>query len=336
MDLDYIITQGKAAPLHQHHVAKEALQQCLLAALSRQGFLTNVAFIGGTALRILHRLPRFSEDLDFAWIGPKPTTAIVKEWSATIQKAVSKIGLTAHLSTKGPSPIDALVEKRGFTIYLAATSTAPEFIRLARNGIQISFEIDLNPPDHLVPERKTLLVANEQVTLQSLTLPSLMAGKLHILLTRKDREKGRDWYDYLWYRRNNITPHLPQLQSAIDQTAAGPEAHYWMSFIRARTHQTNWLNVQSDAGSFLEKPEDAHNLNAVAIRQITPYPNFEQITAELYQLKQQHSLLKTESPVLSDINQAATEGNETAIETRSVIEAIRGIENDSPSKEPEI
>lgn len=53
MNLEYIIKRGKAAALHQHHAAKEVLQQCLLAALARQGLLSSVAFIGGTALRIL-------------------------------------------------------------------------------------------------------------------------------------------------------------------------------------------------------------------------------------------------------------------------------------------
>lgn len=336
MDLEYIIKRGKATPLHQHHAAKEALQQCLLAALSRQGLLSNVAFIGGTALRILHQLPRYSEDLDFVWTGPKPTDDIAKQWSGTIQKAVAKIGLTAHLSTKGPSRIDARVEKRGFTIYLAATSTAPDFMRFARNGLQVSFEIDLTPPNHLAPEPKTLMVANEQVTLPSLTLPSLMVGKLHILLTRKDREKGRDWYDYLWYRRNGVTPNLPQLQSAIDQTATAPDARYWMSFIRARAQTTNWQNVQSDVAGFLENRNDAQNLNAISVGEITPFPDFEQITRELHQFKQQHPLLNDQNPVLADIEQAALQGDLDAVDARTTIKAIRSIERQGPASELEL
>ncbi len=217
MDLEYIIKRGKAAPLHQHHAAKEALQQCLLAALSRQG-----------------------------------------------------------------------------------------------------------------------LLANELVIFPSLALPSLMTGKIHILLTRKDREKGRDWYDYLWYRKNKITPNLPQLQSAIKQTATGPDACYWMSFVRARTHQTNWQNVQSDVSSFLEIKAEAQNLNALKIGQMTPYPNFEEITRELNQLKQKHPLLKNENPVITDIEQAALEGDMAAIEARDAINIVRGIEKNEPKNGLEI
>lgn len=44
---------------------KEILQELALYALWRGGFFEVAAFQGGASLRILHRLPRFSEDLDF-------------------------------------------------------------------------------------------------------------------------------------------------------------------------------------------------------------------------------------------------------------------------------
>jgi predicted nucleotidyltransferase component of viral defense system len=38
----------------------------------RAGFFEVAAFQGGTSLRILHQLPRFSEDLDFILKEPDP------------------------------------------------------------------------------------------------------------------------------------------------------------------------------------------------------------------------------------------------------------------------
>ena len=45
---------------------REIMQEVALAGLYRAGFFEKAAFYGGTALRILHGLDRFSEDLDFS------------------------------------------------------------------------------------------------------------------------------------------------------------------------------------------------------------------------------------------------------------------------------
>ena len=47
-------------------VEKELLHYDILFALQKGGFLDGLVFQGGTALRLCHGSPRFSEDLDFA------------------------------------------------------------------------------------------------------------------------------------------------------------------------------------------------------------------------------------------------------------------------------
>ena len=42
---------------------KEVMQEIVLCGLSRSGFFKKTAFYGGTALRIIYGLDRFSEDL---------------------------------------------------------------------------------------------------------------------------------------------------------------------------------------------------------------------------------------------------------------------------------
>lgn len=49
---------------------REILQEIVLLGLYDGGFFKHAAFYGGTALRILHGLPRFSEDLDFSLLEP--------------------------------------------------------------------------------------------------------------------------------------------------------------------------------------------------------------------------------------------------------------------------
>ena len=49
---------------------KEVVQELALLGLWRARFFEHAAFYGGTALRIFHRLPRFSEDIDFSLLQP--------------------------------------------------------------------------------------------------------------------------------------------------------------------------------------------------------------------------------------------------------------------------
>ncbi len=52
------------------------------------------------------------------------------------------------------------------------------------------------------------------------TLPSLFSGKMHALLFRrwKNRVKGRDWYDFVWYAANHPKLNLLHLEQRMRQT----------------------------------------------------------------------------------------------------------------------
>lgn len=60
---------------------KEILQEIILLGLDRGDFFEKAAFYGGTALRILHGLDRFSEDLDFTLLKPNPHFSFEKYFS---------------------------------------------------------------------------------------------------------------------------------------------------------------------------------------------------------------------------------------------------------------
>ena len=56
---------GAANAVEEDNATKEIIQEIALYALWRADFFDVALFQGGTSLRILHGLPRFSEDLDF-------------------------------------------------------------------------------------------------------------------------------------------------------------------------------------------------------------------------------------------------------------------------------
>ena len=58
-------------PLAGRNILREYLQARILEGLQRVGAMSALAFQGGTALRFLYGLPRYSEDLDFALVGTR-------------------------------------------------------------------------------------------------------------------------------------------------------------------------------------------------------------------------------------------------------------------------
>ena len=89
--------------------------------------------------------------------------------------------------------------------------------------IAIKLEIDINPPPRFEVESKLVL---NPVPFYVLTYqpPDLFAGKMHAILCRswKNRVKGRDWYDLIWYIRNGIPIHLLHLSERLKQSGNLP------------------------------------------------------------------------------------------------------------------
>ena len=126
-------------------------------------------------------------------------------------------------------------------------------------NLSIKLEIDTNPPAAAVRE-KTIVNRHWLLAIQHHDLPSLMAGKLHVLLVR-GYPKGRDWYDLVWYRarRPPVAPNLSLLQNALDQTEGkvSVEAGDWAQVLRDRLRTLDCRALVADVEPFLERPEEA-------------------------------------------------------------------------------
>ena len=98
------------------------------------------------------------------------------------------------------------------------------------------------------------------MNLQHYDKSSLLAGKLHALLTRK-YVKGRDVYDLMWYLSDRTwpEPNLLLLNNALKQTGfSGPEmtATNWRKETALRVSQYDWHKINADVHPFLEKQEE--------------------------------------------------------------------------------
>src|SRR6186713_1644098 len=78
---------------------REILQQTALLGLARHQFFKHAAFYGGTALRILYGLDRYSEDLDFSLLKVNPEFSL-HPYHAAIEEELSSFGFNVEIITK--------------------------------------------------------------------------------------------------------------------------------------------------------------------------------------------------------------------------------------------
>ena len=185
------------------NAVKEIMQEIVLCGLSRAGFFRKAAFYGGTALRVFYGLDRFSEDLDFSLMEPDDSFEL-SDYFPILKKEIASYGLNVEISEKQKtkeSAIRSAFLKDGTKEHMLLFYADPSASGISSDEkIRIKFEVDTNPPAGASFEHKfRLLPSPYEVTLYD--MPSLFAGKTHAVICRawKNRIKGRDLYDYIFY-----------------------------------------------------------------------------------------------------------------------------------------
>lgn len=250
-----------ASTQEEDYALKEITQELILSSLYNAGFFKRAAFQGGTALRILYGLRRFSEDLDFALLEPD-----------------QKFDLSSYLSS-----VNGELKAFGYDIKIEGRSSASAlqhtFLKDDSLGrllnvqypksdgpkrtLKIKLEVDTNPPAGAKAETKFLdFPINFSVTTHD--LPSLFAGKSHALLCR-DYVKGRDWFDFLWYVGQKVKPNLDFLSHALHQLGPwkGKNLKVDMKFygkeMANKINEIDWKKAKVDVERFL-RPVDLKSL----------------------------------------------------------------------------
>ncbi|MHC4874170.1 MAG: nucleotidyl transferase AbiEii/AbiGii toxin family protein [Planctomycetota bacterium] len=202
---------------------REILQEIALLGLWRSKFFEHAAFYGGTALRILYGLDRFSEDLDFSLLKPDPDFSL-NSFSKALQKEITSFGFTVEYENKEKevqTNIESAFLKANTTQQLITIEANNDIVEKIHSNekLKIKLEVDTDPPAGFEVENKYLL-APIPFSVNTFSLPDLFAGKLHAVLCRKwkNRVKGRDWYDMIWYAAYHPQVRLSHLQKRMLQS----------------------------------------------------------------------------------------------------------------------
>lgn len=231
---------------------REYLQHVILRALYEQKIFKDWVFHGGTALRIIHELNRFSEDLDFHLkennqdynFGP-----IIKK----IRKELQHQGYVISDSSINDKTVRSTFIR--FNNLLFECGLTPH----QNEKLSIKLELDTNPPQGYQIETKVVNTYFPFI-LTHHKIESFLSGKIHALLQRP-YTKGRDFYDliFLLSRWKKITPNLNYLNNALKQTNYPEEplrTDNWKNIISRYIKQSDWKAVQTDVRPFLESASD--------------------------------------------------------------------------------
>jgi hypothetical protein len=199
---------------------REILQQLTLLGLWRAKFFEGAAFYGGTALRVLYGLDRFSEDLDFSRLRRVPEFSLAP-FCGAIRRELESFGFEVTVEPKprqGTSAIAAaVIRTHPLQSLLAPTPRANALASLrASDVLKVKVQVDTDPPEGFKTEGRTLLLP-VAFAVRAYSLPDLFASKMHAVLCWrwKTRVKGRDWYDLVWYLSRYPRLRLAHLEARM-------------------------------------------------------------------------------------------------------------------------
>src|SRR3954469_15115322 len=204
--------RGVSGPAEGKNRLREYLQARMLASMQRSGAMIPLAFQGGTALRFLYSIRRYSEDLDFALERPDRGYDF-RSYLRAIEADLKREGYRVDVKINDKRTVhNAFVRFPGLLFDLNLSPHANEVF-------SIKVEVDTNPPAG-ANLATTVVRRSLTLNLQHHDPSSLFAGKLHAILQRP-YPKGRDLYDLIWYASDPTwpSPNLTLLNNALQQTS---------------------------------------------------------------------------------------------------------------------
>jgi predicted nucleotidyltransferase component of viral defense system len=189
------------SPQKKRAVLREFLQVKFLTSFYRFSGCQNFSFIGGTSLRLLRGLDRFSEDIDFDNFGLeiKETKKLLEKTANELKKENLKLDFDFKKTKSGGTARMRFPD----LLYQLKISQNP------KEKLMIKIDFSYQPR----VETEVLLLARFGMSERVITntLPVLLSQKFRALISRK-QTRGRDFYDIFWLLAKGIKPNLTLLK----------------------------------------------------------------------------------------------------------------------------
>jgi len=240
---------------------REFLQLLILKILFDKGFFSSLAFVGGTALRLLYDSRRFSEDLDFS---------ATQRSHYTFGSLLDK--LTGELQSYGFHVTSVPERKRTVQSSFIKFHGLMKSLGLGpfeNQAVSVKIEIDTHPPigwhTAVTPMTRLFVFA-----VTHYDLPSLFAAKLHACFCRR-YTKGRDFYDLVWYLGKKIKPNYTLLNNAMQQTGGEDlslNSRTIVDFMLTKIDALDFSIIRKDVSRFLQDKNELQLLHKPLIKEM--------------------------------------------------------------------
>ena len=233
-------------PVNPRRNLTEYLQSEILNILYSSKYGRHLSFLGGTCLRFVYRIERFSEDLDFDLIKKGLN---YDKLADLVEKRLAELGFKVETKVKKTAKI---------VIILVKISEMMEQLKIVNQKTQklkIKLEVDFSPSKFIKAESIQIASFGKVFNVIANSLPTIFAQKI-VALKYRPYQKGRDFYDLIWFLlQGNIEPEYKILKEK------GILAHNRETLVKAikkLLQKMNLKQAKKDVEPFLFNPRQSN------------------------------------------------------------------------------
>lgn len=223
---------------------REYLQYQILAIIFEHPLSRKLSFLGGTCLRIVHQLPRFSEDIDFD--NKKLTYEEFEELGSFLAKELEKRGYIVEIK---------LVSKGAFHCYIKFPELLYQQGLTPQKFEKILIQVDTFDQGGEYESELFILDKFEFFNQIMITPKSIILSQKLWTITQRPRFKGRDFFDIMFLLQST-KPDMVFLQEKFGKK---PLTNI-IDEILLHIHEADWKSIAEDVQPFLFNPEDAKRI----------------------------------------------------------------------------
>lgn len=243
---------------------REYLQHVILRELFELNLQRQLIFHGGTALRIIHNLNRFSEDLDFHTHSGREQLAYDKLFTRLL-KRLKLHGYNVRIKVRLDQTVKLVL------LYFHDLLNESGLSSQVAENLNIKIAIDTNPPAGFQTQQK-LINIYFPFALEYHDQETFLAGKLHAILKRPFT-KGRDFYDLMFYlsRWPENEPNFIYLNNALDQSGWQDQIinqDNWRAVVLNFMTDVNFKQIRQDLEPFIENTTDLKLIKLSTFQQL--------------------------------------------------------------------
>ena len=228
----------------KRNLLREYLQCKILEAVFLSEFAERVAFMGGTAIHIVHANTRFSEDLDFDNLGLRRED--FERLTKMVQKRLGLEGYEADIRNSF---------KEAYRSRINIANVLYENGLSAHKEEMMSIHLDAEPQRFSYKPDKIILNKFEVfIRINVVPLDVLLSQKIFAIFKRK-RPMGRDFYDAI-FLFSKTKPSLTYLKEKL--SIESPEE--LKRRLMERCESLDFKQLSKDVEHFLFNPADAEKV----------------------------------------------------------------------------